>query len=407
VTHRVHVAVRPPEHRGHDTELRVAVSGLDGLDSCLLPSVFGALASYCGLDHEAMSKAVRPGGGEPPDPRYPEITKLIEHAWQDWTKWGQRLIDEVVKLLEQGKLLPMDAAAEQRLSDLLSMHETAWLHRVTGRHIDRATIKRLSARKLIDPSRLSYIEAAFRLGRSLPGLETHRLPSVARERAPVSQALKEVAKLPLTRQDREAMAYVRRRGYVYMRRPVATATREIDRVLSDAEYKRLRGTLDLAVERRKNWQQVRSDLSEAVAGTTLTNDLRRVARTELMFAHNQGAAESLRTAAAAAGDSDPTVFKLVSPGACDDCRRIWGPLAAPRRYKLSEIEARNGGSGNFGLPRRLWGPTIGPVHPNCTEGPLQYWAGQKAFDRVKDIADAISRTEGGGRFAAAVRRDDG
>ncbi len=124
-------------------------------------------------------------------------------------------------------------------------------------------------------------------------------------------------------------------------------------------------------------------------GTTLTNEIDRIVRTELAFSHSWGAYRALKSQAAEnLGQGDPYVYKFASPHACDECRRIWGEPHDPIRYRLSTIEAREAAGANFRLPRAQWGPVIGPVHPHCTEGPLQLW-NEVLVSAINDAADEI------------------
>jgi hypothetical protein len=137
------------------------------------------------------------------------------------------------------------------------------------------------------------------------------------------------------------------------------------------------------------------DLRAAVQGhPTLVNDMRRVARTELNNAQSHGAYVGLKDALAKQGEKDPDVFKFVSVHSCIDCRRIWGEPTQPRHYKLSHIEAREAAGGNFGLPRSEWGPCIGGIHPNCTEGPLMYYA-PALTDAINRSAERFMKRYGG------------
>jgi hypothetical protein len=114
------------------------------------------------------------------------------------------------------------------------------------------------------------------------------------------------------------------------------------------------------------------DLRDAVAGTPLTNDMERVARTELRDAHAEGAYQTLKAETERLGLNDPEVYKITSPTACADCVRIWG-RGGSKRYRLSQVEAWEAQGGNMGKPHQQWGPTIGTVHPNCGCGPLLYF----------------------------------
>lgn len=377
--------------RAGDLHIRVPAD----LDPCELEHVFDGLARHYGLDVDLMRKASRSRAGEgPPDPRYPELTTLIRSARKSWELYGQQLLEAVAKLLEEGRLLPMTATNEALLLELFRDHQVAVVSRFAGRATDLPRLERLIRAGLVSPDvqQRSLIDVAFRLGRALPMLEAHR---VRAEGAPsLEDIIREAVTVPLTARDRRALEYVKRRGEIYMRRPASEAADEAQRVLTEDEFRVLRDATARGVEQRQGFRDLARELKTSVQGNpTLFNDMDRVARTELAFAHSFGAYEGLKQQAADAGEDDPQVYKFVAPSACADCRRIWGPPRDPKRYALSYIEKREAEGGNFRLPRAQWGPTIGPVHPNCTEGPLQYWT-EGIVDSINRAADELIRVFG-------------
>jgi len=200
----------------------------------------------------------------------------------------------------------------------------------------------------------------------------------------VQQALKG----PLTSQDHRALSYAQQRAAIYIRRPAAAVRAGLEARLNEEELGSFRSTIAGAVARKASRQSLASELREVIEGPTASNDMDRIARTEMAFAHSFGAYAALKDQARSAGIADPLVYKFVAPGACTDCKRIWGPPSDPIRYRLSYIEAREAAGGNFRRPRREWGPVVGPVHPNCTEGPLQYWS-ESLVDAINQAADEL------------------
>jgi hypothetical protein len=373
-------------HRGDDLHVQ---TNLGRLDPCDLPAVFAALGQHVGLDGEALRKAASTSAGEPPDPRYPALRVLIARAQADWARWGARLVSEVQKLVSTGKLLPMTPVNEALLRDLLEGHHLQIVASFTGTSTHEERRKELVRRGLIEPQAgPGLIETAWRLGRRLDMLVPHGVPT--QQAPPFDAILRAAASAPRpTAQDRAALAYVQRRAAIYMRRPAEAATSEVARLLNEEEYRVVRGATGRAVEQRMGSKRLERELAEALTGhPTLANDLERVARTELAFAHCQGAYEALKAQTAEAGHADPEVYKFVSPDACSDCRRIWGPPSAPHHFRLSFVEEREARGGNFRTPRKEWGPVIGPVHPNCTEGPLMYFDAS-LVDAINEAADAF------------------
>lgn len=393
-------------------------TNLDTVDACDLPAVFAALGAHVGFDAEALRKAATQKGGEGPDPRYPELVTLVRQARRDWDRHGKRLVAEVRRLLEAGKLLPMTAANEALLLELFRDHQVKILARFAGHVTDTPRLTRLVEAGLVDPAvtHPSLIDLSFRLGRGLHMLEVHRVKPA--EAVPLERIVHDALRVELTDRDRQALGYVQRRGEVFMRRPVEQCTNAAHRALTLAELQAFRRATTDAIEKAHGHRELARALRDAassvaahpaadraavraggadavteavqtaMANRTLQNDMERVARTELAFAHSHGAYEALRQQTAEAGIKDPEVYKFVAPRSCDDCRRIWGPPAKPTRYRLSYVEAREADGGNFDRPREDWGPTIGPVHPNCTEGPLQFWD-PKLVDSINKAADEI------------------
>lgn len=388
--------VRVHAHRERDGALRVR-HNLGTVDSCDLPAVFAALGADLGFEAEPLRKALSEVGGEGPDPRYPELVTLVRAARRDWASAGAQLVARVSELLHAGKLLPMTAESEAALMELFREHEVRVLSRFAGYHGDLPRYRRLLAAGLVDDTvDASLVDVAFRLGRGLNALELHRVKPA--EAPPLADVLKAALAVPLTARDRAAMEYTRRHGVIYMRRPIDQATNGLHRALTDAEVGAFRATTAEAIRtgrtgyelqqalrvaagdaaghpaalraRAQAMERLEPELQAVMASRTLQNDMERVQRTELAFAFSSGAYEALRQQTAAIGMADPLVYKFVSPRGCSDCRRIWGPPQKPRRYRLSYIEAREAAGANYGKPRQDWGPTIGPVHPNCTEGPL-------------------------------------
>lgn len=346
----------------------------------LIPSVFGALGHHLGLNAVALEKAARRDHAHGPDPRYPDLPELIRSARRDWSQWGEALVEEIGALLADGKLLPMTPAAEAMLFDLLNAHQVRISARFSGHFPDPRAIRREVRAKHLPKTyqRTSYAEIAYRVGRSRDQTAPHR-PTAAR---PLAVIVRDALTIPLTNQDRAALEHVRRRAAVWIAGPSERLRREMGRAVYHA------------VEHRQGHRELAAKLAELADHPGVNNDFERVARTELAQAHNVGAYQGLKQQTGAFGDNDPWVYKFVSPGACVDCRRIWGSPGDPTRYKLSAIEAREAAGGNMGRPRAEWGPVIGPVHPNCTEGPLQYWT-KALVSSITAAADEFLKTYGG------------
>jgi hypothetical protein len=380
--YRAEIAVRDGEVHVH-TDLRKA-------DECYTEAIVGALAVHCGFAFEELRKA---GPPKPPDPRYPELTALIAKARTDWTRHGDELVRAVVKLLKAGKLLPMDATSEKALQALFADHRVKVQAVFAGHSSEQDVVERLIKRGLIDRDWFETADVAvsYRLGRGLEMLAVHRVNTSPVP--PVGIIVKRALEVELSAEDREAIRYAQHRAALYMRRPANDVATEVERLLTEQELSTVRSTVALAVAENKSTAELERDLKDAVRGTTLLNNMNRVARTELAFAHSFGAYRALKEQAAGAGIEDPLVYKFVSPHACRECKRIWGPPASPHQYRLSHVEERERKGGNFRRPRAEWGPVIGPVHPHCTEGPLQFYD-EASVDLINRAADELMATFG-------------
>jgi len=365
-------------------------TNLGDLDKGHQAAILASLMLDCGLSPDDLRKAHTIDDG-PLDPRYPEITILVRKAMRDWDRWGKQLVATLEKALDHGRLLPMSPATEAMVLELLRDHEVAIVYRLTGRGIpDQSAMERLVASRWIEPGKPSLIETSWRLGRGLDMRQPH---AVTREKAPtLEEVVRRAMERPLTRQDTSALEYCQRNAAVYMRRPAASTTAEMERVLNHAELAAIKAVESKAIEKKWSARKFASELAEGLQGhPTLINDLRRVARTELVFAQCHGAYTALKEQMKGAGIEDPQVFKMASPFACVDCKRIWGLPGSPIPYRLSEIENREAQGGNFRKPRAQWGPCIGPIHPNCTEGPLQHYD-ESLIEDLNEIAKELSET---------------
>ena len=355
-----------------------------------VPDVLRGIADHYGLSVEVLAKSER-DTGEWPDPRSPRLTRLVELARRSWSEWGDRLVDELVELANSGKLFPLSRDNEAALVELLADHEAALTVRLTGR-APGMMLERLVRRGLITPStsQEALIPVAFRLGRVLDVMQA--LPERPESREDLASIVRDALAVKLTPEDEGALDYIQQRGFSLVRRPAGAATANVlnaavnhNRLLTTDELGAFRAAADRAVRERASRGRWRELLVEAVHGNeSLQNDLDRIARTEGMFAHGYGAYRSLRERV---GPADVDVFRYTSPKACRECRRIWGPPDAPRVYKLSVVEAWERAGGNFQKPAKEWGPTIGPVHPNCACSPIMRYS--KAVALADERARAI------------------
>lgn len=307
---------------------------------------------------------------EQPDPTTPYLNVLIEAARQDWRAWGDRLVREVESFLKGKRSLSATERASLRW--LFRRHQVELTIRFAGRSADDEGLARLlherpDLRAHVEGGR-NFVELSHRLGRSwMEGEGQKASPPVLHTPPTLRETLRRAAATPRTARDEGELAYVQTRGEIYMRRPAVLATSEAERVLNDLEYRAVRGATDEMLRWKMGAKAGGRVLRESVVGLpTLINDMDRVARTELAFANHGGALVDLEERAEEIGEPDPQVFKIVSPGACRDCLRIWGEPGDPIIYQLSDIKNNS----NFRKPRAEWVATIGPTHPHCTCPPV-------------------------------------
>lgn len=402
------------------------------LERELRPFVAMALAEDCGLELP-LAKAVSEHG-EGPDPRYPYLHKLVNKAVRLWKTWWEWLVSRLLELLRGGKRHDPDVGGQ--IARALAVHEAGVIAAVTGHTVDPTITQILVHEGMLDPQYPTHapVPHAFELGTQLDPVTPHPVPttpvspppepsSTARTGevrtegdrlvspppalSPAGQVRDSRAEEPpppppgrvLSPYEEAALSYVRSRAAVYMRRPVSslhTAVSQVAlesgaqldrRTLTPAERAKMAAVIEQAILEGASVQTTARRLADAAQGTPLTNDMVRVAITELQFAHSFAAYAQLK--AGIPEGQDPMVYKIVSPAACSSCRRIWGHPANPIRYKLSTVERGD----NFGKPEKDWGPTIGPTHPRCTCPPIQLW-NDLVHDAVQDVAEELRKVFG-------------
>lgn len=393
-----HVHVRVGSRVEIDTDLRRAPAHIQ-------VGVVAALQEHMRL--EGQPDELLKAGKANTDPRYAVLEQLIQQARRDWTEFGETLVERVHELLREGVL---DEAGEKALEEVFRAHEAAIVLRFAGVG-DSEARNRAIANGYFKPGEViwSHVDVAYRAARGLEWLKAsvQQRPDPADQRAAVRNVLDAFVRQPLTERDDIALTFARERAALKMRRPIRQAADDIreitipmkpprvysgdgprppgapdsgatpgvhaaSRQLSREEYAKVRPAVERAVLERRTAGQLERDLRDAVANTTLTNDMERVARTELRDAHAEGAYRTLKDETERLGLADPEVYKITSATACADCVRIWG-RGGSKRYRLSQVEAWEAQGGNIGKPHQQWGPTIGTVHPNCGCGPLLYF----------------------------------
>lgn len=337
----------------------------------------------------ALRKARAPHTHEGPDVRWPDLNVLVDEALKPWERWSRWVTREVAK--QAAKAGTMDTVAAGSIADLLRKHRAGVTAETTGHTLDpevvRGLVRTRDLRK--DYPSTALVPQAFGMGLGSDPTEIRRPGQPSPSRGP--RDLQELA----------ALAYARDRAAAYMQRPVDALHRAIkgelagqgvltDRVLTREERAIVAREVASAVRTGMGPRELAAALRRAAAGTTMTNDMLRVARTELQAALNHGAYAALKAQGPPRGNRKRLVYKQVSPDACEECQRIWGPMDAPSLYPLRAIERWEKAGGNVGKSKADWGPTIGPIHPNCRCGPLR-WFDPVIHDQIPVVAAEIRR----------------
>lgn len=354
------------------------------------PFARALLAHANGRDELAKAKRVDPFSGR--DWKYPALDILIQKARRDMLRWGPDLLRELLRLYDDGKLYPLTPDREAMLRSLFRDRENDLVVRVTGMLDGRPVPP--STKGYQEPS---HLEASFRLGRGLDLRTPGRHYKPAPEGTPAAafeQVLEMALKVPLDERDVRALQYVQRKTGEYVRKPLESMRVDVDAVLLDTERKLtdaetdwLKSNVTEAIAERLTAKQLEQQLRRTLEGN-LSNDLERIALTELRSAHAYGSYRTLKENAAEAGVDDPYVYKMTSPTACVQCVRIWGRRGS-HRYLLSEVEAWEAAGGNFKKPAADWGPTIGPVHPRCMCGPLLMFTSEREHREMVEANDEM------------------
>ena len=319
---------------------------------------------------------------EPPDPRWPQFARILDGALRPWNTWLEWLLAELDNIgLRRGPDPKLAARIQQRLRE----HEAGVIAATTGSTLDEDITTALVKRGALAPSfpTTAPVAQAFALGLGSD-------PSRDRELGETSAPLQ-----PRSVAELGALSYARDRAAAYMRKPVDAVHRAVKadlsiagvpldaRALTPEERALVAAEVQDAVAEDLTSQQLAARLREAVQGNPqLANDMDRVARTELAFALNHGALAALK--AGMRPGEDPEVVRIVSPSACEDCRRLFGPPEDPIVYRLSVVEAWEAAGGNFRLPKREWRAGIGTVHPGCLCPPFHRHSGaaQRSAQRM-------------------------
>ena len=359
----------------------------------LAPAIVSVLQQHVG-DAEPLLKA------QPPDPKNPELELIAAMAAAHLEQWIATLLEALLLWWRHKPPRRFDAATERALRAVFEQHEEDLVVAFSGMLGYGTPAPENHPAKL--PGVGSFVEAAARLG--ISSSPDSPLVALQGPRLTWSALGDELGKIPMDPTTAASVEAMQRRGAIYMRRPAQQFEDETIRTLLDHE--RQLSAEQLHAIRTAGAEAVSTQMSVAeferkikdLADATLRNNMARVSRTELAQAAAWGAYTVLKARAAEIGETDPEVYKLTSPTACQHCVRIWGRRGS-NRYRLSELEAWELAGGNFHKPAREWRATIGPVHPQCLCGQLFLYTGDDLHTRMLAAVDEM--VEEGKRMRAA------
>ncbi len=375
-------------------DVHVRAEGLDRVpDAALLESLIG-IAEARGLDFYEAAKG-GPGDRQHDSDDFPE--QYLRDLWgrleAEHTGWINRALDDLEGMMQRGEIdfpLDVERGQDELVAHRLAIHAAGLLyqHGVRDYRVREALARDILGRA---PWVVDLIGAGYRLGlvhqAVKPEVEWDRAWSVAQ-------------RAPLTDVDRFMLAHVKARGGAYLRKVAYTASEAGNLALLERDVKITRDQMLRGIEERIHPHRLAGFMADLTgrkvdrgdgvmiwSGGDWSRDWRRVARTELAFAHNHGALSAMlqrHPENADRKDGDPLrvprvlVFKqpqrvrrregkLWAP--CTHCYRIWyADDTTPQLYPLDDVIAAGE---NVGKKAAEWGPTVGPTHPNDLCGPLR------------------------------------
>ena len=283
-------------------------------------------------------------------------------------------IDRAKKIIDAEEFFPLDSKKLSLLREIFEDHGDGFLITLAGHRENLDRFKTLKHEGLIFGGQVDYVDLAYRLGKMIPAL---RLVSQKKGKFPTLKTLIERAiKDPLSPPEKKAVLFAQHQAAEKLRPIVNTLGSAITQDLLEREKSIVRREIVTGIRERRPILKLASMLREKTLaqGNPTNRDYERVARTEMVRAYCEGAVVQIKKDLPP--KKDPTVFKQVASTACVHCRRIWGEAPNFRYYKLSEVEKM---PSNVDKKAKDWKAQIGPIHPNCTDGPLQVYVDLNAL----------------------------
>jgi len=233
---------------------------------------------------------------------------------------------------------------------------------------DLAYMYRPPTPRSLPPARMSFIDTSFDYGRLGIPLAGPRAPKDDPGEVTLASVLTRPPP-PLTIEERAARDWARHSAAMHITglgdrfgHDLATRSIEADREQRRKYEKLIREKLGEAIEKRRTWRQLRSEIGQATGDWS--RNLGRIAATESHGAMQQGIAAGLKKREKKEPE-EILVAKQPAPDACRDCVRLHlagGAGSPPKVFKLSELE-ENGS--NVGKKRASWKAVVGATHPWC------------------------------------------
>lgn len=310
------------------------------------------------------------------------------------SSWVGRAVADVERFMADNAL-PLSEPSREFLISRLQLHAEALL-RMVGIDVGAGPPDLVQRRWVVD-----LIAEAYQAGLVHHAIGPKAAWPVVREAFKQRRVTHDgrTVTVPYTDRDRAMISHIRSRAGAYMRRVAYTSSDLLNQRILEADMEAAKRRLLVGTRAKIPTERLagfmadltgrkvdRGDGKEMWADGRWQRDWRRVARTEMAFAHAYGGLSAMLQAhpvnAGKAEDKltipDALVFKqpqkvlyrdgkLWAP--CKHCYRIWyADDDTPRLYPLKEVI---GNGENVGRKPDDWIATIGPTHPNDLCGPLR------------------------------------
>lgn len=172
--------------------------------------------------------------------------------------------------------------------------------------------------------------------------------------------------ISLTRQEQNALNFVKRSSYGHIKNLGTKIRQDVDRIIIEEDAKKrkdyedlIQGSIQHAIETRRSVKDIVLEIGNKTKDWG--RDLGRIAETELQTAFETGRLEQIL----GEHGEDAMCYRDVFPGACRHCISLYltaGIGSQPKLFKVKDILA-NGT--NINVKTSEWVPVAGSTHPFC------------------------------------------